>query len=262
LGKNIGARKIKYQSVGKSDGVFVGKILAFFKKFLILYTQHTPTGFFTSMMDNFLKNRPQPMFPRYFNGIQVVCLWVIVLILASCGGNLLPSKKKTTSPQTTNSKGPAFKSYDEDLTVYRPKYNSASESSATASGTTSKKKKEVPPPMPKPTDAPLHINRRLDMVLDTIAQRNKYVRYANGFRIQLYVGNDRKSADDAKGYIYNTYPELNPYMSFVAPRYMIRVGDFMTRLDAERYQALLREVYPSSLVVSDKVDIKKAILVR
>ena len=54
------------------------------------------------------------------------------------------------------------------------------------------------------SDQPLHINRQLDAVVDTIALRNKSIRFAAGFRIQIYVGNTRKEADDARLYSYQT----------------------------------------------------------
>ena len=59
---------------------------------------------------------------------------------------------------------------------------------------------------------PLHVNKRLDAILDTIAMHNKSIKFTNGFRIQIYVGNDRKAADDAKIYTYQKYPEIFPYL--------------------------------------------------
>lgn len=169
---------------------------------------------------------------------------VLLILLAACSKTVTPSKTPTTN------------TYDEDLTPFRPKYAVAATNPTTPV-------KETPPPLKTTmTDQPLHINRRLDMVLDTIAIRNKAIKYANGFRIMLYVGNNRQDADNAKIFCYQTFPELNPYMTFSQPTYRVKVGDFMSRLDAERYYDQLRMQYPSSMIVSEKVEIKKSVLVK
>ena len=168
---------------------------------------------------------------------------LLLSLLAACSKTVMPSKTPTTNV------------YDEDLTPFRPKYVVAAVPTAPV--------KETPPPSKTTiTDQPLHINRRLDMVLDTIAIRNKAIKHANGFRIMLYVGNNRQDADQAKIFCYQTFPELNPYMTFSQPTYRVKVGDFMSRLDAERYYDQLRMQYPSSMIINDKVEIKKSVLVK
>jgi hypothetical protein len=170
------------------------------------------------------------------------------------------------SGSTTNTKTPSKVVFDEDLSAYRPKYGAANQTSTSQGNTTNttekKKAENAPPPVPAPTDAPMHVNRKLDMILDTMATRNRSIKYANGFRIQIYMGTDRKQADDAKLYVYNSFPELNPYLQFSAPKYQIRVGDFMSRLDAERYHTQMKDIFPNALIVSEKIDLRKSMLVK
>ena len=108
----------------------------------------------------------------------------------------------------------------------------------------------------------MHINKKLDAILDTISLKNKSIRYANGFRIQIYVGNDRKAADDAKIYTYQTYPEIYPYLSYQQPIYKVKIGDFLNRMDAERYFVTIKENFPSAMILPDRVEIKRGILVK
>lgn len=123
---------------------------------------------------------------------------------------------------------------------------------------------ERKPEIPKysTADQPLHVNRRLDMVLDTISMRNRSIKHAQGFRIQVYVGNNRQEADAVKTYIYTTLPEILPYVTFTNPTYRIKVGDFLTRLDAERYFEQLKAIYPGAMILPEKVEIKKGIMVK
>ena len=160
---------------------------------------------------------------------------------------------KSVGTKSTTTVDP-YSTYDEDFTAIRPRYKeTVTSESATA------KKPEVKRVL---SDQPLHINRQLDAVVDTIALRNKSIRFAAGFRIQIYVGNTRKEADDARLYSYQTFPELNPYMVYNQPTYRIRIGDFMTRLDAERYLQQVRQRYESAVVVPEKIDLKKSLLVK
>ncbi|HAK76597.1 MAG TPA: SPOR domain-containing protein [Runella sp.] len=169
------------------------------------------------------------------------------LLLIGCVTSKPVGTKSTTTVDP-------YSTYDEDFTAIRPRYKeTVTSESATA------KKPEVKRVL---SDQPLHINRQLDAVVDTIALRNKSIRFAGGFRIQIYVGNTRKEADDARLYSYQSFPELNPYMVYNQPTYRIRIGDFMTRLDAERYLQQVRQRYESAVVVPEKIDLKKSLLVK
>jgi len=159
-------------------------------------------------------------------------------------------------PVFTNRPAPQPSGYngrDEDLSVVRPRYKDTTTPEANAP-----KKPEIK----KITDQPMHINRQLDAVLDTIANKNRAIRFAAGYRIQIYVGNTRNEADAAKLYTYQTFPELNPYMSYSVPTYRIKVGDFMSRLDAERYLQQIRQQYGSAVILADKIDFRKSLQVK
>jgi LysM repeat protein len=102
----------------------------------------------------------------------------------------------------------------------------------------------------------------VNAALDTIAARNKNIKYMQGYRIQLYVGNSRDEANAAKAYLYQNFPELNAYMSFTQPTYRLKVGDFMSKIDAERYHVSMKQEYSASMIVPDKIDIRKSLLTK
>jgi hypothetical protein len=108
----------------------------------------------------------------------------------------------------------------------------------------------------------LHVNKRLDAILDTIAVQNRRVRYAPGYRVQVYVGNERAAADAAKLQLYQQFPELSAYMSYQQPTYRLKVGDFMRKMDAERYYTKLRSLFTSAQLQPDKVDVRRGLLIK
>lgn len=189
---------------------------------------------------------------------------ILGLLLGSCatstvvtGGNGSGTSRTNGNTSTTTTQSPSKKNdktVQEDLSVYRPKYKSSTDAEVVTTDKPNTSSSTI-------TDAPLHVNKRLDAILDTIAMHNKSIKFTNGFRIQIYVGNDRKAADDAKIYTYQKYPEIFPYLSYQQPIYKVKIGDFLNRMDAERYFSDIKELYPSAMILPDRVEIKKGMMV-
>jgi SPOR domain len=181
------------------------------------------------------------------------------LLLSSCASTVkVTGGNSSGNTGTTTTQSPSKKNdkvVNEDLSQYRPKYKSSVESDVIST------EKISPVHSSTLSDTPLHVNKRLDAVLDTIAMRNKSIKFTNGFRIQIYVGNDRKAADDAKIYTYQKYPEIFPYLSYQQPIYKVKIGDFLSRMDAERYFMDIKDLYPSAMILPDRVEIKKGMMV-
>ena len=199
-----------------------------------------------------------------YNPLFLTFLWLFASACATStvikGGVNGSGSTTTSSGGTTTTQSPSKKNekiYEEDLSVYRPKFKSANESDTQSSDS-----QPIQSSKSTISDSPLHVNKKLDAILDTIAMRNKSVKFTNGFRIQIYVGNDRKAADDAKIYTYQKYPEIFPYLSYQQPIYKVKIGDFLNRMDAERYYSDIKDLYPSAMILPDRVEIKKGIMVK
>jgi SPOR domain len=160
------------------------------------------------------------------------------------------SRSSTPTKNTTNVIG----DYDEDLSAVRVRYDNKP-STAVSDSKVVIKEKSIPTTV---TKIPKQINNQVDMALDSIAVRNKTVRYSSGYRIQVFVGNDRKEVDEAKSYIYQNFPELSTYLTFSQPTYKLKAGDFTSRLDAERYYSSIRQRYSSAMLINERIDIRKS----
>ncbi|OZI06167.1 sporulation protein [Siphonobacter sp. BAB-5385] len=163
-------------------------------------------------------------------------------LLTACSSKVVPTRSSNSS-----------RPYDLDLASYRPRYELSEVKKAPVE---EKKKPVTPVTAPGSTQT---INKKLDSTLDTLAQRNKGVRYLAGYRIQLYTGTKRADMEAAKLYVYQNYGELNTYIAYNHPTYRLRVGDFATRLDAERYFNKIRNEYPGSTLISDRVSLRDAL---
>jgi len=75
-----------------------------------------------------------------------------------------------------------------------------------------------------------------------------------GFRVQIFLGNDRRVAEDTKRQFLAKRPETAAYLSWLAPNFRLRVGDLRTRLEAERLLHELKPLYPGSYIVPDEIE--------
>ena len=51
------------------------------------------------------------------------------------------------------------------------------------------------------------------------------------------------------------YPEPKAYIYYSAPNYRVRVGNFRTELEAEALKFELIAIYPTAIVVGDKIQL-------
>lgn len=109
---------------------------------------------------------------------------------------------------------------------------------------------------------PMTVNRQLDAVLDTLANKNRSIRYAPGYRVQIYVGTQRQKVEETKLLIYQNFPELSPYLTYSQPTYKLKVGDFMRRIDADRYYSSIKQLIPSAQLQPDKVILRRSLLIK
>ena len=172
----------------------------------------------------------------------IFCVFLAFAFLA-CKRSITPTKN------TTNTMG----DYDEDLSTIRVRYDSK------PTAVLDEKKVIKEKPTTNVTIIPKQVNSQVDIALDSIAAHNKTVRYSSGYRIQVFVGNDRKEVDEAKSYIYQNFPELSTYLTFSQPTYKLKTGDFTSRLDAERYYSSIKQRYSMAMIISEKIDIRKSV---
>jgi SPOR domain len=178
----------------------------------------------------------------------------LLLILASCRTIQIPQGNKKTPPVVAE--------YDEDLSSVRPRYNVSAISTEPKYETSQTPVEASKPSKVVSSEITMHVNDQVAAILDTLTARNKAIRYADGYKIQLYVGNVREDVEAAKLYALQLYPELSPYMTFNQPTYRLKIGDFMSRSDADRYLTSFRQQYPGSTIVADKIDLKKSVMVK
>ncbi len=101
---------------------------------------------------------------------------------------------------------------------------------------------------------------RVDELVGKHIMINQNLKTIDGFRIQVYSdsGNNSKTrAQQMKEELDSRYPGLEVYISFKSPNYKVRVGDFRTRLDAQRFLSDMAADYPNAFIITDQINLPK-----
>ncbi|WP_185155438.1 SPOR domain-containing protein [Rudanella paleaurantiibacter] len=182
---------------------------------------------------------------------------LMVFLFTACAPKTLPSSNRTGD----------YNAYNEDLSEARPVYNNmgtrpgatTKTGSASSTGSASAESRKI---TNVGSAEALHINRKVDEQLTSIADKNRSLRYASGYRIQVYVGNERQQAEAAKLQVYQSFPELTAYLSYNQPTYKLKIGDFIRRMDAERYFGQIKQMMPSAMLQPDKIDVRRSLSIK
>jgi hypothetical protein len=75
----------------------------------------------------------------------------------------------------------------------------------------------------------------------------------SGYRVQVFFGS-REEALRLKGEFLQLFPDQKAFVSYQAPNFKLRVGNFRNQLDAEKFLHAIKEEFPSAYVVNDKVE--------
>ena len=90
---------------------------------------------------------------------------------------------------------------------------------------------------------------RLDLLLERFNKTNQ----VKGFRIQVHSGIRKEEARKAKSKFLLDFPEVNSYETYQQPYFTVKVGNFLTKLEAKAFLNELRNHFPNSFIVPDNI---------
>lgn len=86
-------------------------------------------------------------------------------------------------------------------------------------------------------------------------QRAGSIYSARGFRVQIYSGNDRKVATQRKVDFIRRFPGVRSYMTYVAPTFRVKVGDYKDRKAAQAMYQQVSKLYTPCMIVNDIIEV-------
>jgi hypothetical protein len=101
---------------------------------------------------------------------------------------------------------------------------------------------------------------KVDLLVSKHIQINQNRKGIDGYRIQIFFDSGNNSKTKAQS-IYEgfkaKYPDVRAYLSFKSPNYKVRVGDYRTRLDAQRFLNDIIIEYPNAWIIADMINLPK-----
>ena len=100
---------------------------------------------------------------------------------------------------------------------------------------------------------------RIDSLMKKQLEFNKDKHGIDGFRVQIHFGQNREKAQQIRTKFSKDFTELKTYLEYDSPYYKIRVGDFITRLNAYKVQKEISKKYIGAYIVPAAVDYEEVI---
>lgn len=80
---------------------------------------------------------------------------------------------------------------------------------------------------------------------------------STGYRIQIFSGSDRKSAYNVQTKFQNKFPDTHTYLSYRDPNFKVKVGDFRSRIEAEKMVEEIKPAFGGLFIISEKINLPK-----
>ena len=110
----------------------------------------------------------------------------------------------------------------------------------------------------KPSEIPGKVtvikDARIDKVSKEIAGGESQKPKAKGYRVQVISSSTKSVVDGERAKLIAANRQHKTYIDYKAPNFRLRVGNFRTRLEAEKFQHDIKGDYPNTLIVVDLID--------
>jgi hypothetical protein len=153
---------------------------------------------------------------------------IMLFFVASCAG----LKKSGTNVD-------AYENYQEDLTedlIQFPDLAEQSFESVTEA----------------PTKGSLAVDEDLEFSINKLQETYRAERYWSGFTVLVFSGVDRDQAFKTRNDLYTYFPEMKSEMQYQQPRYLVKIGKFINRIEAQPYYHQLKEQFPTARIIQDR----------
>ena len=103
-------------------------------------------------------------------------------------------------------------------------------------------------------ESEINMEKGIDLLLQKSFLLNKKKGGIEGFSIKIYTGESRDMARKTKYGFMRKFPEIiSVSYERVSPNWVVKVGKFRTKLEAQKLQSIIRSEYPNTFIISTKI---------
>jgi len=95
----------------------------------------------------------------------------------------------------------------------------------------------------------------IDEMLAQKKDYNKTIDKFEGFKIQIYYGSE-KECYEVKDEFSSLFPDIDTSIIFSTPQWKLQIGNYRTRLDADRAMVNIKKEYPAAIVLATEIDLE------
>lgn len=167
--------------------------------------------------------------------LRQTLLWVSVFLLSSGCGIINITKSGSSTAR--------FDNYNEDLSESRIVFSELPVVELSEIGTG--------PIVPGSGAA---VDQELEQAMANYSRSKGEELYFSGFTILVYSGLDRDLAFKTRNDLYSAIPDIRAEMQYQQPRYMVKVGRYINRIEALYLFEKIKEKFPSARIIQDRFE--------
>ncbi len=95
----------------------------------------------------------------------------------------------------------------------------------------------------------INADPRIDSLVSIVAENPPEIK---GYRLEIFFGN-RKDAEKVKSEFLKGFDQYPIYVIWQQPNFKVHVGNFITKLQAEKAQQEIKYAYPNSYIVITEI---------
>lgn len=158
----------------------------------------------------------------------------MLILLFSAGCGIINIKKSGNAADR-------FDNYSEDISESRISFSDIPEP-----------KKSTTDPGEARADAGNAVDDDLEEAMINFAETKREEPYFSGFTILVYSGVDRDLAFKTRNELYSAFPDIKTDMQYQQPRYLVKVGKYINRIEALHLFEKIKQQFPSSRIIQDR----------
>lgn len=101
----------------------------------------------------------------------------------------------------------------------------------------------------------IETSAKIDEIIAKKKQFNKSLKEVNGYKIQLFYGNE-KNSHKIKEEFEAMFPEIDATIIFSSPQWKVQIGNYRTRLEADRNLIEIKKEYSGAIVIASEIKLK------
>lgn len=103
-------------------------------------------------------------------------------------------------------------------------------------------------------------DKQIDDLLSKHIERNSRKSTISGYRLKIFWQSTQLVAKDnaikAKRKFLENYPDEEAFVSFIAPDWVVFVGNFRSRTDAFRLKKQIESIFPNAFIVEQQINFR------